>query len=269
MLHYPLNASHLRVRCPQPTAGAFRGIMDAANPVFDLWDLEVYVAKKYIADALKSALPRLNGTVLDIGCGDMAYRDLLLAPPSGAARYLGLDLEGGVYAERSKPDLLWRGDTMPLDTASVDCALLMEVLEHCPEPERVLKETHRVLKPGGLLFFTVPFLWPLHDVPHDEYRYTPFALERHLRNVEFGDVAIHAYGGWDASLAQMIALWVRRRPMPKRRRAVLQRLLGPVVRKLMASDRPPSDFMTAPMVNGLYGFALKASAAQPPSASEP
>jgi len=28
----------------------------------------------------------------------------------------------------------------------------------------------RVLKPGGLLFLTLPFLWPLHSVPNDEYR---------------------------------------------------------------------------------------------------
>lgn len=237
--------------------------MDAANPTFDLWDLEVYVAKKYVTDALKAALPQFHGTVLDIGCGDMAYRDLLLGSPSRAERYVGLDLAGGTYAARHQPDLLWDGKTIPLDEASVDCALAVEVLEHCPEPERVLAEAHRVLRPGGLFFFTVPFLWPLHDVPHDEYRYTPFALERHLRNTDFADVAIHAHGGWDASLAQMLALWVRRRPMPKRRRAVLQRLAAPVVRKLMATDRPPTDFMTAPMVNGLYGFARKPAARQP------
>jgi hypothetical protein len=115
----------------------------------------------------------------------------------------------------------------------------------------------------------VPFLWPLHDVPYDEYRYTPFSLERHLRNVGFDDIAIGAHGGWDASLAQMIALWVRRRPMPARRRAVLQRLAGPIVRRLMALDRPPSDFMTAPMVNGLYGFARKPSSTAVGLGSEP
>ena len=236
--------------------------MDAAHPAFDLWNLEVYVSKKYIADALKGALPQFWGTMLDIGCGEMAYRKLLLSPPSRAHRYIGLDLEGGDYAKQHRPDLLWDGRSVPLGDASVDCVLAMEVLEHCPEPELVLAEAHRVLQSGGLLFFTVPFLWPLHDVPHDEYRYTPFALERHLRNVGFAEISIKAHGGWDASLAQMIALWVRRRPMPKRRRAVLQRLAAPLVRKLMALDRPPTDFMTAPMVNGLFGFARKPIAEQ-------
>lgn len=234
--------------------------MDFAHPTFDPWDMEVYVAKKYVADALKSALPLFGGVVLDIGCGEMAYRDLILSPPSRAERYVGLDLAGGVYATHHRPDLLWDGRTVPLDDASVDCALAMEVLEHCPDPEVVLAEACRVLRPGGLLFFTVPFLWPLHDVPYDEYRYTPFALERHLGKAGFAEIAIKAQGGWDASLAQMIALWVRRRPMPKGRRALAQRIAAPIVRKLMALDRPPTDFLTAPMINGLYGHARKPGA---------
>ena len=236
--------------------------MDAANPTFELWDLEVYVSKKYIVEALRAVLPRVRGIVLDIGCGEMAYRDLLMSPPSRAEKYIGLDLAGGSYAELYRPDLLWDGKIIPLHDASVDCTLALEVLEHCHAPEQVLSQAYRVLRPGGLLFFTVPFLWPLHDVPHDEYRYTPFALERHLRSAGFDEISIRAHGGWDASLAQMLALWVRRRPMPKRRRAVLQRLVAPLVRKLMATDRPPTDFMEAPMVNGLYGFARKPLAAQ-------
>jgi hypothetical protein len=52
-----------------------------------------------------------------------------------------------------------------------------------------------MLKPGSLLFFTVSFLWPLHDVPRDAYRYTPFALERHLRNSGFAQIKLKALGG--------------------------------------------------------------------------
>ena len=97
----------------------------------------------------------------------------MLSAPSRVEKYIGLDLKDNIY---QKPDVEWDGRTIPLADNSIDCALAMEVLEHCPEPEVVLREALRVLKPGSSLFLTVPFVWPLHDVPHDEYRYTPFAL---------------------------------------------------------------------------------------------
>ena len=103
----------------------------------------------------------------------MPYRSLLLARPSQASKYIGLDLQHNTYV---KPDLEWDGRTLPFQDGSIDCVLETEVLEHCPRPERVTDEAWRVLKPGGFLLFTVPFLWPLHSVPHDQYRYTPFAL---------------------------------------------------------------------------------------------
>jgi SAM-dependent methyltransferase len=96
-----------------------------------------------------------------------------------------------------------------------------EVFEHCQASELVISESHRVVKPGGLLCFTVPFLWPLHDVPHEHYRYTPPSLERHLKNAGCTNVCFEAVGGWDKSVAQMIELWVRRRSISSGNRAFL------------------------------------------------
>ena len=148
---------------------------------------------------------------------------------------------------------------MPLAAASVDCALATEVFEHCPEPELVMREINRVLKPGGLLFLTVPFLWPLHEVPHDEYRYTPFALERHLRKSGFDSIQLQALGGWDASLAQMLSLWVRRRPFTPLKRRLLTVLTIPIVRFLLRYDYRPSMFGESTMITGLSGTACKGS----------
>jgi SAM-dependent methyltransferase len=120
-----------------------------------------------------------------------------------------------------------------------------------------MREALRVLRPGGLLFFTVPFLWPLHEVPHDEYRYTPFALERHLRNAGFEQIKLRALGGWDASLAQMIGHWALRRPMSPRKRAILSRLALPIVRFLAGRDQPPREFGESSMITGISGTAIK------------
>ena len=227
---------------------------DYLNPVCTVTTLDTALVRRAILNALRAQLPALHGTVLDIGCGHGPYRSLVLGAPSRADRYIGLDLAETKYG---KPDLTWDGRHVDLADGAVDCALATEVLEHCPDPGLVLREALRLLKPGGLLFFTVPFLWPLHDAPNDEYRLTPFALERLLRSAGYVDIALTALGGWDASLAQLIGLWVRRRPMSRRRREVLSKLALPVVRFLARRDCPPEHFTDNCMLTGIAGTARK------------
>ena len=226
---------------------------DFLNPLCLSTTLDNCLLRRAILDALCSQLGQFRGTVIDIGCGDMPYRSLLLARPSQANKYIGLDLKHNTYV---KPDLEWDGRTLPFQDGSIDCALATEVLEHCPRPERVTDEAWRVLKPGGFLFFTVPFLWPLHSVPHDQYRYTPFALERILRSSGFEHITLRSLGGWDASLGQMIGLWVRHRPMSARTRMMLSRLALPLVRHLARLDRPCA-FGEMTMITGSSGTAVK------------
>ncbi len=219
--------------------------------------LDRWLIRNRILEALREALPSISGVVLDVGCGAQPYRAVVMSPPSRAVTYIGLDIPSDLYQGL---DVAWDGRTMPLADECVDQVLLTEVLEHCPDPDRVLAEAFRVLRPAGRVFFTVPFLWPLHDVPYDEYRYTPFALERILGTAGFGEVTIRALGGWDASLAQMLGLWLRRRPMRGWLRAVLSRLAVPVIRGLARVDRRPSAFVEGTMLTGLCGSAVKVPA---------
>ncbi len=220
--------------------------------------LDLCGARRSILSALRRELPRLTGTVLDIGCGHMPYKTLVLSPPSRATQYIGIDLPNNEYRE---PDLAWDGRTIPLEPASADCALATELLEHCSDPEAVLRATFRVLKPGGFLFLTVPFLWPLHSVPRDEYRFTPFSLERHLRNAGFVDVQLRALGGWEASLAQLLGLWIRRRPAGRILHSILRPAASlaawPAVWLLERIDDPPRHFGEGCMFTGLCGTAVR------------
>lgn len=217
---------------------------------------DLYPVRSSILKAVNAAKPRFQGSLLDIGCGVMPYRELLVQQPSGITKYIGMDLGSqGIY-KKVPPDIEWDGRTAPIADASVDHAMAIEVLEHCPEPLVVLREAHRVMRPGGTFFFTVPFLWPLHDVPYDEHRYTPFAMERMLKEAGFKDVVVTPHGGWNASLAQMIGLWVSRKPMSKRRRSMLKRITFPIVKHLLRNDQV-GNLAHGPMITGLSGTAVK------------
>lgn len=123
---------------------------------------------------LKKTCEALSGVVLDVGCAEAHPRRLL---PEGA-RYIGVDYFAtatGWYGTR--PDVFADARALPLSDESVDHALLLDVLEHIPGPDRCIAELKRVLKVGGTLTIQVPFLYPVHDAPLDFHRWTIHGLE--------------------------------------------------------------------------------------------
>lgn len=122
---------------------------------------------------------KATGRVLDIGCADR-WAQRWVGPE---CTYLGLDHSitgGGLY--NAKPDVFADAAKLPLSDESVDTVILLEVLEHLRQPISALSEIHRVLRPGGRLLLTMPFLYPIHDAPHDFQRLTGYGLERDIRN---------------------------------------------------------------------------------------
>lgn len=218
--------------------------------------LDRYRLRGDILRAIREGFLDARGSVLDIGCGDQPYRTVLLAPSGPFTQYTGLDLQGSAYYATA-PDLFWDGQTIPCADDSFDAVLCSEVLEHTPNPVGLLREASRVLKPGGAIVCTTPFFWPLHEVPNDSQRLTPFSLERYLKEASFESIVIKAHGGWDASLAQMIGLWVDLRPMSPRQRSRLQTILGPVIRYLNKRDCAPTVFAHCEMLTGMSATAQK------------
>jgi SAM-dependent methyltransferase len=224
---------------------------------FSYNNLDRVVARKSILASLNKVLPKLSGVLLDAGCGKMPYKKFILEN-SRVTTYHGLDIETAIqYDKAIKPDFTWNGIHMPFDMKQYDCCMATEVLEHCPDPEVFLKEVFRVLKDDGVFFFTVPFIWNLHEVPHDEYRYTPFSITRHLKNSGFTNIEVYATGGWHATMAQMMGLWVKRSGLSKFLRIFLSAIFLPVMKLLLRVDNPPKVFAEGNMITGLYGIARK------------
>ena len=108
--------------------------------------------------------------VLDAGAGEGRYQ-----PEFAHTRFIGVDLAVGDEAwNYNNLDALCTLIEMPFRDNTFDAVLLTQVLEHVTEPQMVIKEIQRVLKPGGRLFLTVPQrlastpeaqrLFPLHVI---------------------------------------------------------------------------------------------------------
>lgn len=100
------------------------------------------------------------------------------------------DVSHIVEGELVNQDIQWDGDDrkniqiysplhhIPVEANTFDAILCIAVLEHVENPEEVVPELYRVLKPGGYLILEVPFLQPEHKVPTDFQRYTKDGLVR-------------------------------------------------------------------------------------------
>ena len=227
------------------------------NIPFTSDNLDRYLMRSFIFNVVKNTLPSLKGTLLDVGCGKMPYKKYILEN-SEVNTYIGLDIETAMeYDTIIKPDYTWDGKEMPFKDESYDTLLATEVLEHCPMPELVLKEMYRVLKKDGYILLTVPFLWPLHETPHDEYRYTPFALRRLLEDVGFRNIEVKSSGGWHASMAQMLGLWVKRSGISCQKQKILSKILKPIIKFLIKKDTVPTNFYEGLMIPNLFATATK------------
>lgn len=101
---------------------------------------------------------RMTGRVMDVGV--VNRRDWI------GAGYFTF----GEHDEDVTGDLC----ALPFSDASIDCAIVTEVLEHCANPLQAVAELHRVVLPGGLLFVTSPFIWSWHGTAdyRDYWRFT-------------------------------------------------------------------------------------------------
>ncbi|MEK6577867.1 MAG: class I SAM-dependent methyltransferase [Bdellovibrionota bacterium] len=139
-------------------------------------------------DVVIHAAPYIRGHVLDAGGGLAAkYKSLILA---NAEKYTCLDASAGGHVDVTG-DILH----MPFENVSFDTVLCNQVLEHVPDPERLMREISRVLRSGGHAIITTPFMQPIHADPGDFFRYTPEGIAAIAGRHAFMVVEKGRYGG--------------------------------------------------------------------------
>ncbi|MFH1225825.1 MAG: methyltransferase domain-containing protein [bacterium] len=144
---------------------------------------------------------KVAGEILDIGAGNERssyFRFLQLAENH---KITAIDI-----TNERKPDIIADlEEGIPTEADKFDYVMCFNLLEHIYGHQRVVNECFRVLKSGGVLLGTVPFIMHYHADPSDYFRYTHQALARIFQTAGFSEIKIKAlgYGPFVAGFSQI------------------------------------------------------------------
>lgn len=148
-----------------------------------------WLSDRFHLESRKILTELRDATVLDIGSGNSDYKDLI----HSSNCFYTLDYPGTNVRYLFTPQLYGDARHLPIADASLDVVLLFEVLEHVLDINQVMVELKRVLKSGGKLYISVPFIYPIHDAPNDYWRFTSYGLREILtqNGFEVNHLVIH------------------------------------------------------------------------------
>lgn len=156
-----------------------------------------------IAEFYHQRLPTYaRGELLDLGCGQVPLFQSYRERVSGVTC---IDWQHCRH-EHCHLDQEWDlNQPLPVADAQFDTVILSDVLEHVTEPQQLITEIARVLKPKGHLLLNVPFFYCIHERPYDYYRYTEFALRRFMLQAGLTVEELTPLGGSLEVMADMLA----------------------------------------------------------------
>jgi SAM-dependent methyltransferase len=125
-----------------------------------------------------------NALILDVGAGHGDFARIF-----AGRNYFAVDIIP--YPEVDLACDL--GACIPFKENSFDALVLMNVLEHVYHYHKLLDALYYLLKPGGSLILTVPFMIKIHQAPFDFQRYTHYSLEQMAREHGFEVALLEGY----------------------------------------------------------------------------
>jgi len=176
---------------------------------------EVGIGSRLITDRLaalyEAHLPqRARGRLIDLGCGKVplygTYRSLVDSVTC-------VDWPNSPHASSHLDQEVDLSQRLPFVDAAFDTIILSDVLEHVPTPELLWREMARLLAPGGQALLNVPFLYGVHEAPHDYGRYTEFALRRFAQQAGLEVAMLLPVGGSLHVLADLLAKHLAHLPL--------------------------------------------------------
>ncbi len=181
------------------TARLYRRIYEAicgSHPQLRPWHFQ-WSAARYLYRDFRHTLPLLRGRVLDVGCGGKPYESWL----EQADDYVGLDIEESADVQ------VTAGKPWPLESESFDVVFSAQVLEHVADLSQTLSEIDRVLKLGGKVVLSLPFLFNEHGGPADYRRFTVHWAAQ-LLPATYEIEVLNTQGGIGSTLAIALLNWL-------------------------------------------------------------
>lgn len=155
-------------------------IGERLNPSIFHWG---YLALKPIIENLKifsqKAKEENVKIILDLGCGTKPYESLF----PFVEKFIGFDVE-----KNEKVDVVGFNWNLPFKDSEFDAVISTQVLEHTAKIYETVDEIKRVVKNGGLIFISVPFVFPIHGAPYDYYRFTKYGLLEIFKEFELIEI---------------------------------------------------------------------------------
>ena len=159
--------------------------------------------RRRIEGAIVSQCKLAHGVLLDVGCGQKPYEKLFAKYTD---HYIGMEYSATAGYRGNSAEVYGDAAAIPLSAGSVDTILCTEVLEHVPDPDRVISEIARVLRPGGIAICTAPFFYPVHD-RFDFFRYSPDGVATIMQRHGFEVQEVMPLSGSGVTLAIMFNLF--------------------------------------------------------------
>jgi SAM-dependent methyltransferase len=211
-----------------------------------------WVVRSSLARWLEEQAAELAGgpsvRILDVGCGVKPYYPFFAGVVS---EYIGVDI-----VENPAAELLGSVEALPVDDASFDVVLCTQVLEHCDDPARAVRELRRVTRPGGRVLASTHGVQVYHPSPVDYWRWTHEGLRRLFeQNADWGSVSVTPAAGTASALAMLLGTYVE----IALRRTVLARppvaLLNRIGRALDARSSRLSDPVPGSLIPNFHVVA--------------
>lgn len=160
-----------------------------------------YLTRKNLHNAIKIEAEKLQGILLDFGCGSKPYKALF-----NVTDYIGVDFENPGHPHLNENiDFFYNGHDIPFQDNYFDCIFSSEVFEHVFNLPRILLEINRVIKKDGLILITCPFAICEHEIPNDFARYSHYGLTHLLQQSGFEIISFQKTSN---SIETIFQLWI-------------------------------------------------------------